>query len=55
MKKLIGRSRPIVSQVYTTTPFMELTLLLVTLLMAMGLQLPLHAGTNQFLFDYGCD
>lgn len=28
-----------------------ITLLFTTVLMAMGLQLPLHAGTNQFLFD----
>ena len=28
-----------------------ITLLFATVLMAMGLQLPLHAGTNQFLFD----
>ena len=28
-----------------------ITLLITTVLMAMGLQLPLHAGTNQFLFD----
>ena len=29
----------------------SITLLLATLLMVMCLQLPLHAGTNQFLFD----
>ena len=28
-----------------------ITLLFATVLMAMGLQLPLHAGSNQFLFD----
>ena len=28
-----------------------ITLLIITVLMAMGLQLPLHADTNQFLFD----
>ena len=38
MLKKIGRSKSI-------------TLLLATLLMAMGLQLTLHAGTSQFLFD----
>ena len=38
MLKMIGRSKSI-------------TLLFATLLMAIGMQLPLHAGTNQFLFD----
>ena len=38
MLKMIGRSKSI-------------TLLFATLLMAIGMQLPLHASTNQFLFD----
>ena len=38
MLKMIGRSKSI-------------TLLFATLLIVIGMQLPLHAGTNQFLFD----
>ena len=38
MLKMIGRSKSIM-------------LLFATLLIAIGMQLPLHAGTNQFLFD----
>ena len=48
MKKLIGRLKtrdPMHSSGKT------IVLLIATLLMVMGLQLPLHAGTHQFLFD----
>ena len=38
MLKMIGRSKSI-------------TLLFAILLIVIGMQLPLHAGTNQFLFD----
>ncbi len=55
MLKTIERSKPIVAQTVSLRrrlyKLMERTLLLATLSIAMGLALPLHAGTDQLLFD----
>lgn len=55
MLKTIERSKPIVAQTVSLRrrlhKLMERTLLLATLSIAMGLALPLHAGTHQLLFD----
>ena len=49
MLKMIGRLKTHFLRVPLQGKTM--TLLFTTLLMAMGLQLTLHAGTSQFLFD----
>ena len=55
MKKIIERSKPIVAQTVSLHRSlhkrMERTLLVAALSMAVGLALPLHADTHQFLFD----
>ncbi len=55
MLKTIERSKPIVAQTVSLRrrlhKLMERTLLLATLSIAMGLALPIHAGTHQLLFD----
>ncbi len=55
MLETIERSKPIVAQTVSLrrrlSKLMERTLLLATLSIAMGLALPLHAGTDQLLFD----
>ena len=49
MLKMIGRLKTHYLRLHLQGK--TITLLFITVLMAMGLQLPLQAGTNQFLFD----
>lgn len=49
MLKMIGRLKTHYLRLHLQGK--TITLLFTTVLMAMGLQLPLHAGANQFLFD----